>query len=124
MEVKKHPLIKVPVLPTALFAIPASLCLLFSLTKGNRDFMDFWVYQIMGPVERFWGRIWGIVPFSGMELWIASALIGSALVIWADLLGRILFAPSELPVGILMSLLGAPYFLILLCRRKRYAENA
>lgn len=80
MEVKKHPLIKIPVLPTALFAIPASLCLLFSLTKGNRDFMDFWVYQVMGPVERFWGRIWGIVPFSGMELWIASALIGS--VVW------------------------------------------
>jgi len=51
----------------------------------------------------------------------ASALLGAIVVVLADLLGRTLFAPSELPVGILMSLIGAPYFLILLCRRKRYA---
>lgn len=51
-----------------------------------------------------------------------AALTGGALVIVADLLGRTLFAPSELPVGILMSLVGGPYFLILLCRRKRYAS--
>ena len=50
-----------------------------------------------------------------------SALGGSILVITADLAGRTLFAPSELPVGILMSLIGAPYFLILLLRRKRHA---
>ena len=50
-----------------------------------------------------------------------SALLGAVIVLAADLLGRTLFAPSELPVGILMSLTGAPYFLILLCRRKRHA---
>lgn len=52
-----------------------------------------------------------------------SALLGGILVILADLLGRTLFAPSELPVGILMSLIGAPYFLFLLIRRRRYAGN-
>lgn len=52
-----------------------------------------------------------------------SALLGAVLVILADLLGRTLFAPSELPVGIFMSLIGAPYFLILLMRRRRYAGN-
>ena len=52
-----------------------------------------------------------------------SALIGGILMILADLLGRTLFAPSELPVGILMSLIGAPYFLILLLRRKHHAGN-
>ena len=52
-----------------------------------------------------------------------SALVGGILVILADLLGRTLFAPSELPVGILMSLIGAPYFLFLLIRRKRHADN-
>lgn len=51
----------------------------------------------------------------------AAALIGAVLVVLADLLGRTLFAPSELPVGILMSLVGAPYFLILLCRRGQIA---
>ncbi len=50
-----------------------------------------------------------------------SALMGAILVVLADLLGRTLFAPSELPVGILMSLIGAPYFLILLCRRNHHA---
>lgn len=53
----------------------------------------------------------------------AAALSGGILVILADLLGRTLFAPSELPVGILMSLIGAPYFLILLIRRKHHAGN-
>jgi len=52
----------------------------------------------------------------------AAALSGAILVVLADLLGRTLFAPSELPVGILMSLIGAPYFLILLCRRKHHAD--
>jgi iron complex transport system permease protein len=52
-----------------------------------------------------------------------SGLLGGSLVILADLLGRTLFAPSELPVGILMSLIGAPYFLYLLIRRKRHAGN-
>ena len=50
------------------------------------------------------------------------ALLGANLVVLADLLGRTLVAPSELPVGILMSLIGAPYFLILLCRRRRHAD--
>ncbi len=53
-----------------------------------------------------------------------SALIGGILLVLADLLGRTLFAPSELPVGILMSLIGGPYFLILLCRRKHNADFA
>lgn len=50
-----------------------------------------------------------------------AALVGAVIVVLADLLGRTLFAPSELPVGILMSMVGAPYFLILLCRRRKYA---
>ena len=54
------------------------------------------------------------------KMLIASALSGASVVVLADLLGRTLFAPSELPVGILMSLIGAPYFFIMLCRRKRY----
>ena len=50
-----------------------------------------------------------------------AALVGAIIVVLADLLGRTLFAPSELPVGILMSVVGAPYFLFLLCRRRKYA---
>lgn len=43
---------------------------------------------------------------------------GSAVVVLCDTLARILFAPVEIPVGIIMSALGAPFFLYLL-RRKR-----
>ena len=47
-----------------------------------------------------------------------SAVTGSILVLTADLLGRVAFAPSEVPVGIVMSLIGAPFFFILLLRRR------
>lgn len=47
------------------------------------------------------------------------ALAGPVLVMLADLLGRTLFAPSELPAGIFMALLGVPFFIVLLLRRRR-----
>ncbi len=40
----------------------------------------------------------------------ASALTGGVFVILCDLLARTLFLPYELPVGILMSLMGGPFF--------------
>lgn len=56
-------------------------------------------------------------------LLIASSLIGATLVILADLVGRILLAPTEIPVGIIMALIGAPFFFILLIkRRNNHAE--
>lgn len=48
----------------------------------------------------------------------ACALGGGILVLFCDLLGRVLFAPYELPVGLLLSLLGGPFFLVLILRRK------
>lgn len=56
------------------------------------------------------------------KMLVASSILGATVVVLADLLGRTLFVPSELPVGILMSMIGAPYFFIMLCRRKRYAD--
>ncbi|MBR2047588.1 MAG: iron ABC transporter permease [Oscillospiraceae bacterium] len=47
-----------------------------------------------------------------------SALTGAAFVTLADLLARLLFAPFELPVGVLLSVLGGPFFLWLLLTRK------
>ncbi|MFT3983851.1 MAG: iron ABC transporter permease [Lachnospiraceae bacterium] len=48
----------------------------------------------------------------------ASALLGAALLTACDYIARTWFAPYELPVGILLSVLGAPFFLWLLCRKK------
>ncbi len=47
-----------------------------------------------------------------------SAVTGSILVLTADFVGRVAFAPSEVPVGIVMSLIGAPFFFLLLMRRR------
>ena len=44
------------------------------------------------------------------------ALLGGLLVLLADDLARTVMAPVELPVGILMALIGAPFFLWLLKR--------
>lgn len=57
----------------------------------------------------------------GDNRWLlpASALLGGAFVLFCDVLSRVLFAPFELPVGIVMSLLGGPFFLYLLLHRKR-----
>lgn len=46
----------------------------------------------------------------------AAMLCGAILVAGGDLLARILFEPIELPVGIVVSAMGAPYFLFLLTR--------
>lgn len=48
-----------------------------------------------------------------------SAVGGAAFLILADLLARILIAPSELPVGLVTALAGAPFFVFLLRRLKR-----
>ncbi|PSB48322.1 iron ABC transporter permease, partial [Cyanosarcina cf. burmensis CCALA 770] len=48
-----------------------------------------------------------------------AALLGGAIVILADLLGRTLFAPLELPCGVVTAAIGAPYFLYLLIRHRQ-----
>lgn len=45
-----------------------------------------------------------------------SALFGGALLVLSDLIGRWVIAPSELPIGIITAMIGAPYFLFLLYR--------
>jgi len=49
----------------------------------------------------------------------ASALLGALLVLAADLLARTVNAPAEVPIGVVTSLVGAPFFLYLIHRRKR-----
>lgn len=58
--------------------------------------------RLVGPAHE------GLLP--------VSALFGGALVVLADLVGRWVIAPSELPVGIVIAMIGAPYFLYLLYR--------
>lgn len=48
-----------------------------------------------------------------------SALAGAVFLIWVDMIARTIFAPEELPVGIITALLGAPFFIVLMMRSTR-----
>lgn len=51
-----------------------------------------------------------VLPVCGM--------IGMVLVMAADVIGKTVVAPAEIPVGIIISLIGVPYFVYLLYRAK------
>lgn len=46
-----------------------------------------------------------------------SGIFGAFLMIFADTLGRTLFAPIVIPVGVMLSIIGGPFFLYLLLKR-------
>jgi len=58
------------------------------------------------------------------RLMIAAPLFGGLLAILADWLAHSLLYPAELPVGVITSLAGAPFFLWLLWRNDRRANHA
>ncbi|GIJ74596.1 FecCD family ABC transporter permease [Virgisporangium ochraceum] len=49
---------------------------------------------------------------------LAAALTGALLVVLADLTGRLLLAPTQLPAGVVTAAIGGPYLLFLLVRRR------
>jgi iron complex transport system permease protein len=80
----------------------------------------------------------GIIGFVGLivphlvRLWAgpghrlllpASALMGAALLVLADLGARTWLAPAELPIGVLTALIGGPFFLALILRYRNSAET-
>ncbi|MFC5922258.1 FecCD family ABC transporter permease [Micromonospora vulcania] len=50
---------------------------------------------------------------------ICAALVGALLLVLADLAGRRLFAPTQLPAGVLTAAIGGPYLIFLLLRGRR-----
>ncbi len=73
-----------------------------------------------------------VVPHVTRLLWGAdhrrllplSALLGASFLILADLVARTASPPTEIPVGIITALIGAPFFLYLLRRQRRSALYA
>lgn len=65
------------------------------------------VRAITGPDYRW------ILPY--------SALLGATLMVLADVIGRIIARPGELPVGIVVAFIGAPLFFVLVFHRKGIA---
>jgi iron complex transport system permease protein len=56
-------------------------------------------------------------------LLIASALLGAILLNAADMLARVIVAPSEFPIGVVTAFAGAPVFLFLLIRAGRRQQE-
>jgi len=50
-----------------------------------------------------------------------SIILGGAFLFLADLVGRTLIAPAEIPIGVITAFLGAPFFLLILRRSGRVA---
>ncbi|QIZ35581.1 iron ABC transporter permease [Saccharopolyspora sp. ASAGF58] len=77
---------------------------------------------ICGPI----GFVGLIVPhvarfFTGADYrWLLpfAGLLGASLVLLADVLGRIVARPSEVQVGVMLAMVGAPFFIALVRRRK------
>ncbi len=62
------------------------------------------IRMVIGPDHRY------LMP--------ASALLGGSLLLFADVLARIVITPAELPIGIVTALLGAPFFMSLLWQQR------
>lgn len=53
-----------------------------------------------------------------VALLCGSALVGALLVLTTDTIGRLAFAPLQIPAGIVIALVGCPFFIVLLWRRR------
>ncbi len=63
-----------------------------------------------------------IIGSDNHYLFPATIILGATVVLACDLVGRTMFAPIEIPVGIIMAALGAPFFLYLLRAKKGFGE--
>ncbi|UII56183.1 iron ABC transporter permease [Cytobacillus spongiae] len=53
------------------------------------------------------------------HLLVLSAIIGAGFLILTDLISRTIISPTELPIGVITAIIGAPVFAMILIRRKR-----
>jgi iron complex transport system permease protein len=74
------------------------------------------VIGFVGLVVPHWTRL--IIGPDHRYLFGLSALSGGTFLVLCDLLARTVLAPTELPIGIITALFGAPFFIYLLHRRK------
>lgn len=64
-----------------------------------------------------------LVGSNNRVLVVVSAFVGAIFLIVCDVLSKLIFAPFEVPVGIMMSFIGVPFFIYLLFSQKRGRLN-
>lgn len=74
--------------------------------------LSFVGLMVPHTIKRLWRGI------KTLHLILLCALYGAGFVTFCDTLSRTVFAPHEIPVGIFMAFLGAPFFLYLILSRK------
>jgi iron complex transport system permease protein len=72
----------------------------------------------VGLIAPYLGR--QLIGVNHQNLLPVTALLGGLLVTLADLIGRLLFAPIELPCGVVTATIGAPFFLYLLIQNRKH----
>jgi iron complex transport system permease protein len=100
--------VNVPSLQIIIYVLAAAACAAAVMTAGAIGFV--------GLIAPHAARRLGATEHR--QLAIVSMLIGGSLVCLADTLARSVIAPQQLPVGVLMALLGVPAMLFLLTRAK------
>ncbi|QIN25576.1 iron chelate uptake ABC transporter family permease subunit [Staphylococcus chromogenes] len=60
-----------------------------------------------------------IIKGSYFKKLLMSAIVGGASLVLADLMGRLLFLPKEVPAGVFIAAFGAPFFIYLLLTVKK-----
>ncbi|WP_417691058.1 FecCD family ABC transporter permease [Roseibium sp.] len=100
--------VRLKILSFARFAGPVLLTSASVSCVGNLGFVGL----IAPHMARF------AIGGNQVALLTSSALMGAGLVLIADSVGRLAFAPLQIPAGIVMAVLGVPFFLMLLWRRR------
>lgn len=95
-------------LATVRFIAPVLLTAASVSCVGNLGFVGL----IAPHIARF------VLGGNQFSLLTGSALFGAGMILVADTIGRLAFAPLQLPAGIVMSVIGVPFFLALLWRRR------
>jgi iron complex transport system permease protein len=99
-----------PVFRILVFALAAALTALSVAFVGGVGFIG-----LMAPhLARL---LVGRNVLAGM---LCSFLLGAIMLVGADLIVRVLFAPVEVPAGTVTAIIGAPYFLFLLMGKQRH----
>ncbi|MPY95263.1 MAG: iron chelate uptake ABC transporter family permease subunit [Acidimicrobiia bacterium] len=96
----------------ALLLVGVGLAAVATAAAGPVVFVAF----VSAPIARRLTRAPGLAL-------VPAALVGALLLLAADLLARRALAPTELPVGIVTGILGAPYLLWLLARANRVGRG-
>ena len=101
--------LNLPVYRVAVFAMAALLTAIAVSFVGGVGFI--------GLIAPHLARLLvGRARFAGI---VTSMMLGAMMLVGADLLVRVAFAPTEVPAGTVSAIVGAPYFLFLLMRKDK-----